>query len=386
LIVSDLELPRIRATSPTLAETMRACFLRAGLSKATGSSRFVLGNPKAWLGTAYHEVLEKIVKSGLSEDALDTVVERLWCQAIATQQRHANEHPLDARFGVAMTWPGYYVARASVALRVQSLSAEPTPAAAPTPKRVPRGKLRGHIREREFSAFDGKLIGRPDVIRDSEVVDYKSGAMFEYDEVAQAEVVKAAYVRQLRIYGFLVKETFGWWPLRGRLLPLAGAGIEIALDPTHCEREATEAVALLDDYNMKLLVGVGLGSFASPTPQCCRWCPYKLLCPPFWQIASPDWSGHLEGAAVEGVLTGAPIPIHAGAARAVSLDVHAGSEARQRAQIAPLNLVAHPSVTSLAPGERVRIVGLRVRPDGILVPSQRTVLFRVDDLPILGRS
>ena len=57
-----LELPEIRATSPTLAETMRACLLRAGLSKASGSSNFVLGNPKAWLGTAYHEVLEKIVE------------------------------------------------------------------------------------------------------------------------------------------------------------------------------------------------------------------------------------------------------------------------------------------------------------------------------------
>jgi hypothetical protein len=56
--VSPLKLPQIRATSPTLAETMRACFLRAGLSRATASSKFVLGNPKAWLGTAYHEVLE----------------------------------------------------------------------------------------------------------------------------------------------------------------------------------------------------------------------------------------------------------------------------------------------------------------------------------------
>lgn len=284
-----------------------------------------------------------------------------------------------------MTWPGYYVARASVALRVQNLAAGPRPAAVPMPGRAPSGDLRGSIHEREFVAFNGKLIGRPDVIRDSEVVDYKSGAMFEYDEVAQAEVVKAAYVRQLRIYGFLVKETFGWWPLRGRLLPLAGAGIAIALDPAECTRESTEAVALLDSYNMKLLVGVPDG-LAAPSPQVCKWCPYKLLCPPFWQTASPDWSGHLDGAAVEGVLTAVPNPIHAGAARAVSLDVHAGSEARQRAQITPLNLVAHPGVTSLAPGERVRIVGLRVRPDGILVPSQRTVLFRVDDLPILGKT
>src|SRR5262249_1710927 len=59
LAVPTLALPEIRATSPTLAETMRSCLMRAGLSRASGSSSFVLGNPKAWLGTAYHEVLEK---------------------------------------------------------------------------------------------------------------------------------------------------------------------------------------------------------------------------------------------------------------------------------------------------------------------------------------
>jgi hypothetical protein len=365
---------------------MRACFLRAGLSKANGTSRFVLGNPKAWLGTAYHEVLEKIAEVGLGEEVLDTVVERLWCPAVSTQQRRASGHPLDARFGAPTTWPGYYIARASVALRAQNLSAGPTPVAASVPRRAPRVDLGRSFREQEFTAFDGKLIGRPDVIRDGEVVDYKSGAIFEYDEVAQSDVVKAAYVRQLRIYGFLVKATLGWWPLRGRLLPLAGAGVEIALDPSDCAREATEAVALLDNYNMKLIVGAWPEALAAPSPQVCRWCPYKLICPPFWQAASPDWSGQLDGAAVEGVLTDVPSLIHAGAARAVSLDVHAGSEARHRAQIAPLNLVAHPSVTSLIAGERIRMVGLRVRPDGVLVPSQRTVLFRVDDVPILSTS
>jgi len=123
--VSPLELPQIHATSPTLAETMRACFLRAGLSRATGSSRFVLGNPKAWLGTAYHEVLEKIVEVDLDQETLDAAVERLWNQAIATQQQRADVHALDRRFGSPTAWPGYHVARASVVLRAQELSAAP---------------------------------------------------------------------------------------------------------------------------------------------------------------------------------------------------------------------------------------------------------------------
>ncbi|HEX9641797.1 MAG TPA: PD-(D/E)XK nuclease family protein [Candidatus Krumholzibacteria bacterium] len=104
--MSSLKLPQIHSTSPTLAETMRVCLLRAGLSRATGSSGFVLGNPKAWLGTAYHEVLEKIVEVDLGQETLDAAVERLWNQAIATQQQRANGHALDRRFGSPAAWPG----------------------------------------------------------------------------------------------------------------------------------------------------------------------------------------------------------------------------------------------------------------------------------------
>jgi len=120
--VPNLELPETRATSPTLAETMRACLLRAGLSKASGSSNFVLGKPKAWLGTACHEVLEKIVETDLSQESLDGAVERLWDLAIAAQQHRADAHVLDRRFGSPTTWPGYHVARASVLFRAGVLS------------------------------------------------------------------------------------------------------------------------------------------------------------------------------------------------------------------------------------------------------------------------
>jgi hypothetical protein len=155
------------------------------------------------------------------------------------------------------------------------------------------------------------------------------------------------------------------------------------LDQLECAREATEAVALLDAYNGMVSAGAAPEEFASPSPQGCRWCPYKLLCPAFWQTALPEWSGQLDGAAVEGVLAEAPSAIHAGAARAVALDIQAGSEARCRAQIAPLNPAAHPGVITLAAGDRVRLVGLRARPDGVLVPGDRTVVFRVDDLPLV---
>ena len=364
-----------------MAETMRACLLRAGLSKASGSSNFVLGNPKAWLGTAYHEVLEKIVDINLGQQSLEDAVERLWGQAIAAQQQRSASHVLDRRFGSPTSWPGYHVARASVLLRAQELAAGPAPTQPPVTKMASGACPAGTIREQEFTAFGGRLLGRPDVIRADEVVDYKSGAILEYDAVAQIDVVKAAYVRQLRIYGYLVKQKLGWWPKRGVLLPLGGAGVEVALDSSECEREANEAVGLLDSYEQKRHAAAKPEDLASPSPNGCRWCPFKLVCPSFWLSSTSDWSGQLDGAAIEGAILDPPAVIHAGAARAVAVEIKAGSETLRRAQIAPLSPTSHPAVTVLAAGDRVRLVGLRARADGVLAPTQRTVLARVADLP-----
>ena len=79
------------------------------------------------------------------------------------------------------------------------------PAALLTQTIVQRTGDRPAFREQAFTAFGGRLIGRPDVIRAREVIDYKSGAILEHDAATETDVVKAAYVRQLRIYGYLVK-------------------------------------------------------------------------------------------------------------------------------------------------------------------------------------
>jgi hypothetical protein len=356
---------------------MRACLLRAGISRSPGSSAYVLGNPKAWLGTAYHEVLEKIAAVEPSGD-LGATAERLWDEAIAAQHQRSLARPSDRRFGRPETWPGYHLARASALLRARELVA-----AAGTGFNATVPGDTGTIRERQFAAFGGKLVGKPDVIRQEEIVDYKSGAILEYDELSQSEVVKSAYVRQLRIYGLLVKEVLGWWPARGVLLPFAGRGVEVPLDPRECVREAAEAVAILDDYNAKVSARAAPDQLASPSPSTCKWCSFKLLCPPFWSAVGPSWSGQLDGAVAEGVLHEPPRAIHGGAAMSLAIDVQYGTEGVRQVQIAPLNPNLHGLVTAFTSGDRVRLAGLRARPDGTLVPTSRTVLARVEDLPIL---
>jgi hypothetical protein len=316
--------------------------LRAALSRTSGSGNYVLGNPKGWLGSAYHQVLEKIVDARPGNEAIDAMVEQLWSEAIEVQQRRIQRHPLDHRFGSPASWPGYHLTRANVLLRARTLIS--VNALRPQREQLrasQRIELQEEYREREFTACGGKLVGRPDVVRANEIVDFKSSSIFEFSEEHGMESIKAAYVRQLRIYGYLVHATLGRWLQRGVLLPAAGPGVEIQFHEQDCEREALEAVRLLDVYNDKIADNVPLIDFATPSPVNCKWCPYKVLCRPFWAAASPGWSGLLDGAAIEGTLKESPRHIHGGAARALSIGLRAGTETLREINVAPVNPAVH---------------------------------------------
>ena len=78
-----------------------------------------------------------------------------------------------------------------------------------------------------------------------------------------------------------------------------------------------------------------------------------------------------------------PRQIHGGAARALSIRLHAGSEAPREINVAPVNPAVHDVVDTLRVGVVIRDVGLRARPNGVYVPQARTVVMRVDQLPEL---
>jgi PD-(D/E)XK nuclease superfamily protein len=290
---------------------MRSCSLRAALSRASGSGDYVLGNPKGWLGTAYHHVLANMSDADQKNERFDAALDRLWNEPIEAQHGKNLTHPLNRRFGSPPNWPGYHLAKASAAVRARDLINIPS-----KPKNNVQRSHRLEDRERQFVACGGKLTGRPDLVRGDEVIDFKTGSIVDASEDGSVETVKAIYVRQLQIYGYLIHETLGHWVQRGMLLPAAGPGVEIQLRPQDCEREALDAVKVLDAYNDKVAQNYPITSLAAPSLENCKWCPFKIMCPPFWTAASAGWSGGLDGAAVEGKIKEAPRHIHGGAARA----------------------------------------------------------------------
>jgi len=366
--IPPLVLTSISAVSPSLAEVLRLCPLRGGLSRAEGAARFVLGQPKAWLGTVYHAVLEGAAGGGAA-----AAHEAAWLAAINEQHDRAQQHPLDQRFGQPERWPGYHLIRAMALLRAQEVGGPSSSTGGPG-----AAEGGGAAREQWLSGAGGRLVGKPDLVRGNAVIDYKTGDIHEQGDSSAA---KASYVRQLQIYAFLVKERTGRWPARGVLLPMERPPLEVELEPLACERAAAEAVSLLDQYNRKIEAGVAPTSLASPSTDACRWCPYQLLCPAFWAAAAESWSDELGAAAIGGSASAAPRPIHGGAALALSLTADEGTGPRGEVGLAPLNPGVHTALAQMPADSRVRVIGLARRADGTVVPTIRTVVARLEELP-----
>ncbi|HAU37974.1 MAG TPA: hypothetical protein DCX07_09700 [Phycisphaerales bacterium] len=369
-------LARLRSVSPSSAELLRLCPLRAILAGSRGTEPFVLGNPKAWLGTAYHRVMEGIASAAQRGDPASGA-RMLWDDAVRELWQDAQSHPLNHRFGPPETWPGYHLALAGAMLHCQEIS--------PGQHLDAPGREGWHpdqiLREQYLTAMAGKLVGRPDRVARREVTDYKSGGIYEDRSATE---VKASYIRQLRLYAYLVRQNYGYWPEKGVLVPMLGAKVEIELAPSACESEAAEAVSLLGAANAMLPSAGDAARLANPSPKSCGYCPYKIICPVFWQAAQPEWSGPLRQACLEGRLTAPPSTVHGGAAASVEIDVDRGAAPEGHEVIAPLSSRIHPCLAGdWHEGERVRFTGLALRPDGRPGTCSLTVCARVRDLPEL---
>ncbi len=373
------ELRPIQAISPSLAEILRNCSLQAAISRISGIKRFVLGNPKAWLGTAYHNVLEKLWKPTDEELTDMELVEHLWTNAIDALRQKAIVHPLNHRFATPEKWPGYYLVRACVQVRAEEVLAE-QPRLQASAGSVSNSA--GVLCEQRLSAMDGKLVGKPDVVMDNEIRDYKSGRIYDVTTDG-TQTVKQEYVRQLHLYGHLVYEKYGYYPTKGKLLPMQGPAAEVNLDPETCAAEATDAIKLLDSFNAKLAMSEEVSSLATPSPKACRWCQYKAICPAFWKGVEDSWGEELGSATVRGDLKEPPAVIHHGRAFSLSIEVSAGTSALSEVSIAPLDGEVHSKLAAFQTSDTVRIVNLYQRRDGQLAPTPATLCFIDIDCPVL---
>jgi PD-(D/E)XK nuclease superfamily len=172
--------------------------------------------------------------------------------------------------------------------------------------------------ERELTAPDGSLTGRPDLLilgRVPAIVDYKTGL------VAEGRQPHETYERQLRIYASLAESVLGIDVECAALFSLRQGIVEI--DVAKILREATveQVERAVVEFNVRV---PGIQP-ATPSEMSCEWCPFVGLCDPAWEaLDSGAVVGFGWGEAVRGVVSD-PITISESGLAAVPVSVVIGT-------------------------------------------------------------
>ena len=134
---------------------------------------------------------------------------------------------------------------------------------------TPNGEIRGEL-DSVYSAPDGVVLA-----------DHKTGSVYE-EGVGSS--LKSAFEVQLKLYAALFARRHGYWPVRLELGDAHGNAFGVPFTQNECRELLDEALRTREQVNEgieKVIRGESpLAGLATPTPENCRYCPYRPICPP----------------------------------------------------------------------------------------------------------
>lgn len=261
--------------------------MRAAFSTDPSFSWIDSPTAAAILGTVCHRLMEGVVRGefdDVGEGEVEAVVVDRWDKELAAQLERARQAPLATALREPSEWPFYHVKRGRLIKRASEEVKDRR-----RTLRSPAPVQRQAVEER-YEGYERRLVGRADLVRYGpegvEIIDFKTGAATEYDEKADAEVLRQAYRRQLLLYAALHHDNTGEWPTKATVDSLAGGLHSFEVDPAEGEAVVSQALAALDEYNSSVAKG---DVRARPSPENCRFCPYRGVCDAFLQSVDASW-------------------------------------------------------------------------------------------------
>jgi hypothetical protein len=365
----QIVLTPIARTNPTLWSHMRLCSLRGAFASSREVDRWILHDPRIWLGTAFHKVME----ASRSSSATAANPEEAWAEAVREAAAAAAHHRLDARFAAPERWPGYFLVRQ----RALSSAQEIITASAVGGRPFASSRERISTTEHSLQARGGRLVGRPDRFDGRIVTEYKSS--IPNPAWRGAEEVLEGFRRQLRLYAAIIAEALGRWPVQGLIVAASGQTMDVPLVPTDCDAEASAALAALDELNFGLAGCARLETLARPGEASCSECPFQALCPAFWKWLETTGPSGLPDTAAAGVLERIELG-QDGDLYTAYLSVHQPS---MPSGIQPLVLrrSIHGDLIDSPPHAHWRVISAKLKPDGRLRADLSTCVFALNDLP-----
>jgi hypothetical protein len=346
---------------------MRLCALRGAFAMSTGAEGFVLHDPRAWLGIAFHKVMEVATRPG----ATDETIQQAWAASVKESATAAALHPLDARYASPERWPNYFLVRQ----RAFSSAQRAIESRASGYSKSPQSG--GGAAERLLLARGGRLAGRPDRFDGQVLTEYKS-SLPDVTWIGANDVLEG-YRRQLRLYAVIIAETYGRWPLKGRIVAASGQTMEVDLEPAACEAEADEALVALESLDRGLAAHSSPDTFAHPGNEACGTCPFKAICPAFWPWLAAAGSSGLPDTSAAGELD----RVELGQDGDLYTAYLAVDQRGLQAGLHPLVLrrSIHGDLTTSPKRTGWKVVSAKMKTDGRLRADLATSVFTLDSLP-----
>jgi RecB family exonuclease len=232
------------------------------------------------LGVAAHAVIEAAFKrsewSGLDIASIRAHLDEVWDVEIQRGDeglRIAWAPSIPPR---PQEWPGYSLTRARTIRRGSMLLVKS--------RTVTTERTQGADVEIALSDSTSGLWGRADRIekdgKSTRIVDLKTGLNQEEPTADQR--------RQLLMYAVLLQRASGNWPVSIEVEDASGSRHVLPFEPTEAEAALTEVELAKKSFNESVVLEDFVAK-AQPTPDRCRWCPFRVLCRPFWDALTSDW-------------------------------------------------------------------------------------------------
>ena len=252
------------------------------------------------------------------------------------------------------------------------------------PKPAQRKPAKARERRNAFSKHvGGRLVGRPDHYDGRTITEYKS-ALPDPGWVGAAAIIEN-FRRQLRLYAAIIGEATGRRPAAARVIAASGQRLDTDINPDACDDEADAAVAALEALNENLKSGARPAVIASPSATSCSGCPFKIICPPFWDSLHDATMQSLSDTAMNGTLSALEDGPD-GDLYTAHVSVHSASLALDAQQPIVLRKSVHGPFDPAAVGQQIRAIDFRVTPDGRIRAGLPTVVAASASMPMLDNA